>query len=168
MTILTIIVALLLLILGRRLYWLFVGGAGFLTAVALVNLWGINAVPWLKVIIALGAGIVGVVLALFLQKVSVAVAGFLAGGSITHTFWLMMGLQISTVAWILIALGAMIGLILSLTLFDWALIILSSVSGALLLAYTINVSTPLQLLICAVLLGLGIWLQASMMKKEKQ
>ena len=168
MTIFIIIVAVLLLIFGRRLYWLFVGGAGFLTAVTLVNLVGINADLWIRLIIALAAGMLGVLLAIFLQKAAVSFAGFLAGGLIIHTFWSMVGLEMSVIAWIVIVLGAVVGVILSVGLFDWALIILSSLSGALLLAHNIHVSTPFQLLIFVLLCGVGVGAQASMMKKEKK
>ncbi len=166
MTALRILVALLLLILGRQIFWLFVGGVGFITAMNVVSYWAAPSPPWLTLVIALVAGIIGALLAIFLQEIAVGVAGFLAGGSVVLGLIDMIGVQVPALTWILVLVGAVFGLILALLLFDWALIILSSLSGAALLAQSFNLSRPISLLVFVIALIVGIAIQMSLMKQQ--
>jgi hypothetical protein len=68
-----------LLIMGRRLYWLFVGLIGFVVG-ALLSQQFFSAQPeWMSVLVALGFGVAGALLAVFLQGIAIAAAGFIAG-----------------------------------------------------------------------------------------
>ncbi len=77
-----LVLGLLLLLLGRRLFWLFVAVAGFVV--------GVQAAPYILphqselflLGIALVLGVIGALLAIFLQKVAIALGGFVAGGYI--------------------------------------------------------------------------------------
>jgi hypothetical protein len=63
---------------GRRLFWLFVGLMGFITAYRWFES-NPAAQSSGRCLLAILAGIVGIVLAIFLQRVAIAVAGFFAG-----------------------------------------------------------------------------------------
>jgi len=73
-------IGVLLLVLGRKLFWLFVGVVGFL--------WGFQIASQLLpansqiaiLVAALVLGLIGAVLAIFVQHLVVILAGFLAGG----------------------------------------------------------------------------------------
>ncbi len=80
--ILNLLVGILLLFLGRRIFWLFVGGVGFVAAIDLVSRLAMPWPTWLTLVVALAAGLVGALLAILLQEVAVGIAGFLAGGYI--------------------------------------------------------------------------------------
>ena len=75
---LTILAGLALLTLGRRLFWLFVGLVGFAVGVALAAQF-VQGPEWQVLVIALAAGLVGILFALVLQQAALALAGFIAG-----------------------------------------------------------------------------------------
>ena len=70
-----LVVGLLLLLAGRRLFWLFVAVAGFVA--------GVEAVPYVlplqtelfTLVVGLAFGLLGALLAFFLQKLAIAIAG---------------------------------------------------------------------------------------------
>src|SRR5881296_4631690 len=124
------LIGVVVLFFGRKLFWLCVAAVGFAGGVEIAPHLVHEPSPLLALAIALVLGLIGALLALFLQKVAIAVLGFLAGGklagAIAAAFLIHYG-QHSTI--IFLAAG-IIGAILLLVLFDWALIIVSSLIGA--------------------------------------
>jgi len=126
-----ILIGILVLTLGRKLFWLFVAVVGFAFGASLGSQFFQGQPDWVILIIALGAGLLGALLALFLQKVAIALAGFIGGGYIA--LYLVNALGWGTPdssAWLPFLIGGVIGLVLMIALFDWALIALSSLIGA--------------------------------------
>ena len=78
--VLWIVVGGLLLVAGRKLFWLFVGVVGFAIAFVLATRYLRIEPEWLSFIIALAAGVAGALLAVVLKQLAIALAGFLAGG----------------------------------------------------------------------------------------
>jgi hypothetical protein len=75
-----ILIGLVLLFAGRRLFWLFVAGVGFASGYHYAQqIWVIHA-PILVLISAIAVGAVGAIIAIFFQKVAIVIAGFAAGG----------------------------------------------------------------------------------------
>ncbi len=163
-----ILVGVVLLFLGRKLFWVFVGAAGFIAGLNLAEVLFAGAQRWTILAIGLIAAIIGAVLAIFLQKVMVAVAGFLIGG-----YLLLELLQAANVivpqTWDLAAYiaGGIIGAILVVSLFDWALIILSSLAGAVLIAHALQLAGPGAGVFGLALLILGIVVQAGLMRRRR-
>jgi hypothetical protein len=165
MHLLRLLIGILLLVLGRQLFWLFVGGIGFVAAIDLVTRLADAWPAWLTLLVALGAGIIGALLAIFLQEFAIGVAGFLGGGYVVLAILRILDLQMPLLSWLLVLVGAIIGVVLALAMFDWALILLSSLSGAAIVAQTLSaqlfdLNRPLTLLIFFVGLVLGILIQA--------
>lgn len=164
--IITIAAGVAALLFGRRLFWLFVGLIGFLVSFHLATQFLDGQPQWIILLIALLVGIVGALLAVFLQYIAVAVAGFLAGGY--AMFWLLQLLNLDVnqewLSWFVFILGGVIGAILVLLLFDWALIILSSGVGAATLVQVTEIFTELtptiNLILFVLLLVVGIAFQA--------
>jgi hypothetical protein len=155
-----------MLFLGRQLFWLFVGAAGFLFGMDIVGALLGRQPEWLILVIALIFGIVGAVLAVFLQHAAVGIAGFLAGGYIVLNWLDVLGLERGVIVWALFAVGGIIGAILAAALFDWALIILSSFAGAAVIVQIIHLPLLLALGAFAVLVLVGIAVQAGMYLRE--
>jgi hypothetical protein len=80
MTIPAILVGGALLLFGRQLFWLFVGGTGFAAGMALAADAFQGPQEWVVLTIAILAGLIGALLATFLQRVAVGADRFLAGG----------------------------------------------------------------------------------------
>jgi hypothetical protein len=153
-----------LLVFGRKLFWLFVGLIGFASGMHVATRFFPGQPEWMVLAIALMAGVLGALLALFLQWLAIGLAGFLAGGYIVVRLLHVSGLTTGDTYWILFLVGGIIGLILIIILFDWALIILSSLVGAGLITESVHVAHSGGLLLLIVLVIAGILVQSRLMK----
>ncbi len=161
-----ILIGIGLLFLGRKLFWLFVGALGFIFGAMLATQY-LQAQPsGIVLIIALVVGIIASILAIFLQRVAVGIAGFLAGAYLTSHLLPFLHLQIDSYFWLAFIIGGIIGLILLLVLFDWALIILSSLVGANMIVVSTTTGIAISTFLFVLLLVIGIAFQASVFSKE--
>jgi hypothetical protein len=155
-----------LLFAGRRLVWLFVGALGFIFGMQLASL-----LPQLSettvLVIGLIFGVVFALLAIFLQKLAIGIAGFLAGGFILTTLFARLGVE-SLSNWVVYLIGGLIGIVLVLLLFDWTLIIFSSMAGAALLLQSFSTQTPAGVLIFFLLSLVGIIIQGGLMLRGRR
>jgi hypothetical protein len=170
--VLKVLIGIVLLLVGRKLFWFFVAAMGFIVAMDLmVRLFPgpeAGAVTLVALVAGLATGVIGALLAIFLQQVSVGVAGFLAGGYVVLSLLDVFGLgEMTILTWVLAFVGAVAGLVLALALLEWALIVLSSLSGAGLIAQSIDLSRPVATLAFVVALGVGIVVQARMLREER-
>lgn len=168
MTIFLIVLGAILLLVGRKFFWFFVGAVGFIAGVALVPLFLPGQPEWLFLLIALFAGLVGALIAVFLQGLAIWIGGFLAGGYLTLSFLNYLNLQIGSLAWVPFVLGGIIGAALVIVLFDWALIILSSLTGASLVVQNIQFTGYTATWVFFVLLIVGIVVQAAQLATERR
>jgi len=168
---LSLLIGLGALILGRQLFWLFVGAVGFAVGLSLATQYLADQPNWAVLVIGLAAGIIGAVLAYFLQRLAVGVAGFLAGGVILIGFLRLLGLDVDSIQWLLFVVGGIIGALLVMALFDWALILLSALTGATLIVETLREAYDLTLLISlgifVILFIIGTSIQANMMRRRR-
>ncbi len=159
-----LLVGLVLLVYGRRLYWLFVAGIGFLTGLALAPRLLVGQPEWMILLVALILALIGALLAVVAQKFVVGLIGFLAGGGSGVLLLRALHMESNTLAWIVYLLLGIAGLVLGLVLFEWALILLSSLAGANLIVVGVESFVDLSrgsvvLLVCIVDL-VGILVQA--------
>src|SRR2546423_6852692 len=80
--ILSVLIGASVLFFGRRLFWLCVAAVGFAAGVEFAPHLMHEPSPVLLLSVAVVLGLIGALLALFLQKIAIAVAGFLAGGKL--------------------------------------------------------------------------------------
>ena len=156
-----------LLVAGRKLFWLFVGAAGFVTGMQLASRFTQSS-EGLAIILGLILGIIFALLAIFLQRIAIAIAGFLAGGYILTALTGLVGLDAGAFFWIVYVIGGILGVILISLLFDWALIILSSLAGASLVVQGLFAESAMGGLIYIVLFIIGVVIQASVLRYERQ
>jgi len=162
--IITVVLGLVILLAGRRLFWLVVAVAGFLGGLALVvQFLGDQQLGWIGLAIAVLAGILGAVLAVFLQRVAVAIAGFVLGGYGLAWLLSLFMVDIQQWLWLLIFLmGGIIGASLMMIVFDVGLIIVSSLAGAAIIVQAFPLAPWLQLVAFVVLVAIGFIFQSSM------
>jgi hypothetical protein len=166
MVIVNLLLGIVLLLLGRRLFWLFVGVAGFLVGMEMAERF-VADTQGMKLLIAIAAGILGAVIAIFLKKAAIAIAGFVIGGCIAiellRAFALfpkaLAGMQGTPFSAPYI-IGGIIGAVLLFILFDWGLIVLSSLSGASLIVHNITFQSQAIPLLFVILVVVGILVQA--------
>lgn len=169
MLIVKILAGCALLTLGRKLFWLFVAGVGFFSAIELSARFLQGRPDWLVVLLALGAGLAGALLAVFFQSVSIWLAGFFGGGYFAISSLSLFGLHPSGLAWLVFILGGILGVVLVGIFFDWALIILSSVGGAAMISQALRFfGRPMTAILFIGLLIIGIIAQGVILTSEKR
>lgn len=161
----TILLGIVVLVSGRRLFWLTVGIVGFVTGLVLsLSLFDIQP-EWLVWLVALAAGGLGALLAIFLQKVAVSIAGFLMGGYLL--LWLLQNLvNLNQFDWLVYLIGGVIGAILAVAVFELALIGLTSLFGAAIITQIINLEPAANIVLFVILLIVGIVAQSGRLSRS--
>lgn len=166
MTYLMIIAGIALLILGRKLFWLFVGVVGFLFGMTIAP----QLLPGLSqpviLTIALVFAVLGALLAVMVQKVAVGIAGFIAGIYLTYSLIGLLGLSLGSLIWVVTVVGGVLGALLASSMFDWAIILLSSASGAVMITDNLNLPQPLGLALLIGLFVVGVIIQGNLRSKD--
>jgi hypothetical protein len=151
-----------LLFFGRRLFWLFVAVIGFMAG------WHLALGGWRhspaggRLLLALFAGLLGLVLALVAQKLAVALAGFFIGAYLVAGLlgWQLAALRPGQLL-VLVVCGVVAAAV-ALLLFDLALILYSAVAGASLILDTVHVAlgAGVRLLLLVLLAAFGAAVQS--------
>ncbi len=155
-----------LLVAGRKLFWLFIGIVGFITGVQLAaRFW--DGPEWTAIVIGIVVGLLFALLAVFIEALAIGIAGFLVGGFVLTTFTNQLGFNDGLLFWLFFAIGGMIGLLLVMFLFDWALIVLSSLAGASLGVQALFAEGGPGILVFIGLFLLGLILQGMVLLREE-
>jgi hypothetical protein len=155
-----------LLVAGRKLFWLFIAIIGFIAGVQLAPLFW-SGPEWTAIVVGLIVGILFALLAVFIEALAIGIAAFLAGGYVLTTFTSLLGLNEGLLYWVLFAIGGMIGLLLVMFLFDWALIILTSLAGASLIVQSMVADTGPGGIVFIGLFLLGVLIQGLVLMREE-
>lgn len=161
-----IIVGILALLFGRRLFWLVVAVAGFVFGLTLTQQFLAGQPEWMMLLIALIGGLLGAVLALVLQEVAIGIAGFILGGYGLVSLAAAFNFQVEPYGWIVFIVGGIGGALLAWYLFDPALIGLSSLAGASLITNSLGLTPPMDLVVFVALFLVGIVVQAGLMWRQ--
>lgn len=154
-----------LLVTGRKLFWFFVGVVGFAA--------GIQAVPmifgpqplWIVWALGLICGIIGALLALFFQQVAIAVGGFLAGSMFAFH---LMRIGVLAPNDLIVLGGGITGALALFLIFDWALILLSSIVGAALIIEAVGLQPPVAPAVLIALSAIGIVVQGGWLLSSRR
>ncbi len=166
--IISLLAGLAVLFFGRRLFWLFVAVVGFIVGFELASDFLAGQSEWLIFLIYLLVGLAAAAIAVFLQYLALGIAGFLAGGYLVIALWGTAELGgPDWLVWVVALVGAIIGAVLVVAMFDWALVILTSLVGAAMIAQ-IPADWPLlwRTVLFVVLLVLGLGVQSAMLARE--
>ena len=165
---LILVFGLALLFAGRRIFWLVLGVLGFLFGFDFATqVLGLDS-RGLGLLIALLAGAVGVFVAVFIQRLAVALAGFLIGGYLTLT---VLGAEVTSLAAsdsVAFILGGILAAFLAVWLFEAALILLSSVAGAALVTGMAELQPGTTSLAFFLLVVVGLAVQAGIGPKRRR
>lgn len=154
-----------MLFFGRRLFWVFVASAGFIVGALLTaHFLKEQTQPWIIQLAAVACGIAGAVLAVVAQRIAASVGGALAGAYLAHAVAMATGG--ADMAWLAFLVGGIVGAVLLLLLFDWALVALSSLTGAVVLAQHLPAPSPWPAVAFVLLLALGLAVQSRQLRKR--
>ncbi|MGH8101213.1 MAG: DUF4203 domain-containing protein [Chthoniobacterales bacterium] len=161
----SVIIGAIVLFFGRKLFWLCVAAIGFAAGFEVAAYFFHQPSALLAFTFALVFGFIGALLALFLQKVAIGIAGFLAGGKLATAIAAAFFVQHTNYSGVVFLIGGIIGAILLLVLFDWALIVLSSVVGAHLICSVVVLPATGMTILFIVLAAIGVIFQAAAWKR---
>ena len=163
------LIGIVILFFGRKLFWLCVAAVGFAAGVEIAPHLVHEPSPLLALTVALVLGLIGALLALFLQKIAIAVLGFLAGGKLAGAIAAAFFVQYAQYSTIIFVVGGIIGAILLLVLFDWALIVVSSLIGAHLIVFQGAITLPPSgsTILFLGLAIVGIFVQAASLRRSQ-
>ena len=167
-SIVDLVLGAILLVAGRRLFWLLVGAIGFVIGVMLATRF-FHGTELTMILAGLVLGIIFALLAIFLESVAIGIAGFLGGGYVLMSIAGMLGLDRGGVeTWIIFVVGGVIGVILVAVLFSWALITISSLAGASMVVAAFGMTTATAGLVFIGLVIAGVLIQGTAMRREQR
>jgi hypothetical protein len=154
------------LILGRQLFWVTVAGLGFVLGMNYAIQY-FQGSPEIILMVSLAAGIVGAILGYALQRAAAGLVGFLAGWYLTSILINTINLNIGQYSFILLILGGLLGIGLISLLFDWSLILLSTLAGATIITQSIQFQPRTRIVLFIILFVLGFIIQVVIFINEK-
>lgn len=166
MVALNLVFGLLTLILGRRLFWIFVAGVGFFAGSILAVSTLRFTAEWLIILTSIAAGLVGALLAVFLQHLAMVIAGFFGGGYVLLYVISLFGYR-GGINWMIFAVGGVIGAALVGFVFEWALILLSSLIGTAMFMRAVHIPSPGNMFVFAGVFLIGATIQVAWLMQER-
>src|SRR4030081_544352 len=163
-----VVIGAAILLFGRKLFWLFVAALGFAMGLEIAAYFMREPPVWMTLLVALVLGVLGAFLAILLQKLAIAVAGFIAGGRIAWALAAAFWVEHMHYRGITFVIGGILGALLLLALFDWVLILLSSVEGAHLIVNGIVLPQSGAVILFIVLAVIGVVVQGSMLRGSRR
>lgn len=148
-----------LITLGRRLYWFFVAAVGFLLGLRAAGALFQHAPDWMILVLAVFTGLLSAGLAVLLQRFGIALAGLLAGALAANALLGYLDVGAVSWAWVVYLVGGILGAVLLSVLFDWALIVLSSLVGAAVIVQAASPPSPWNAVLFFSALLLGVFVQ---------
>jgi len=166
--IISVIVGVAILLFGRKLFWLFVAALGFAVGIEIAAYFMKEPPQWMTLLVALGCGVIGALLAILLQKIAIAIAGFVAGGRIAWALAAAFFVDHAHYRGLTFVIGGILGALLLLALFDWVLILLSSIEGAHLIGNGITLPEKGAMILFIALAVFGVIVQGSMLRRSRR
>ena len=166
--IISVAVGVAILFFGRKLFWLFVAALGFAIGLEVAAYFMKEPPQWITLLVALVCGVIGALLAILLQKLAIAVAGFLAGGRIAWALAATFFVDHVHYRGITFVIGGIVGALLLLALFDWVLILLSSIEGAHLIGNGFTLPEKGTMILTIALAAIGVLVQGSMLRRSRR
>ena len=154
-----------LLFFGRKIFWMFTGILGFFLGMTVAPQLIPGLTQTMVLIIALIIGFLSALLAIFIQKLTVRLAGFTAGGYLAYYLLQMFSINIGSLVWVVVILVGIIGAFLAGVMLDWTLVFLSSGIGSAILVENLKIPQQFILASFVALLILGIALQSASRKR---
>ena len=161
----SILAGIILLFLGRKLFWLFVGFVGFLVGMRIAAEVLAGHPAWVFVLAGLVLGIIGAAVAIVLERLAFAVAGFFTCVFLAMTFSQEFGEPYNIA--VLFLAGAL-GAIFAFLIMDWAIIFLSSILGAGLIVSVLKLGPTWGTLVYLILVFTGFVVQSQLMEQSNK
>ncbi len=158
MVILQGLIGFMVLTMGSQLYWFFAGVIGFLTGIfAAEQVIQLQPGPNI-ILIGAGGAAIGVLLTITARKPAMVLVGFLAGALAANTLPELFGWTPGFNEWFLLLAGALVGGLFVLFSYAYAVLVLSSIVGAQMIAVAVHLGgvNPQVMFLAMLIIGLGV------------
>jgi hypothetical protein len=167
-----IVIGLVLIVAGRKLYWLSTGGMGFVLGVLLAGRAVAGASFLVELGIALLAGVVGAVFAIVAQQAAVVLTGMLVGAGLAFMVALPFAEDLGATLYWMPVMGAVFGVVFAAFVFETALSVVTAVVGAFLVVVGlvvagVEIREPYDLVALAALSTVGVGVQSRLGKRRR-
>lgn len=170
MTTIYVIIGFVLLIAGRRAIWLSLMGGAFVVSAQLLSFFLFDLNTSTIMLIAAGVALVVLVLYLFIEKATILVIGVIGGGlagiiMVNSLFTLPVDEVIqSTMAFLV---GGAIGSLLIQRMFQWSMVVFSTLMGAYLVSGLLDHLPLFRLTAMVLLVVAGLFIQTRLLRSQK-
>jgi hypothetical protein len=161
-----LLIGLGLLTLGRRLFWVFVGGAGFVAGLWAMQTFFPEQPEHMTYLAGAVGAAAGIALVKFVKTIAVTLGGFLGGGLIGLGLARMLGPWVPE--WLAFVLVGIAGVLAMKRAFDTALLLISSIAGAMLVANSLPVAEPVRSILLVGLAIGGVLIQRTSKKSDSR
>lgn len=167
--VITLAAGAIILLLGRRLFWLYVGILGFIAGFDLAQIYLVDQPEWIYFSVGVGLGFVASFVAIYLQYIAVGIAGFLSGAYLAASVLQHLAIpDASEWAWIALVVAGIVGTLLFMLVFDTALVFLSAIIGAIVLLTPFGLEPPLHYGLLIGLAAVGVIFQLTVLSRESR
>jgi Domain of unknown function (DUF4203) len=167
MTIAYIIAGALLIVAGRRIFWLFLGLLCFVAGMSALQRWFPEVSQSTLLLAAVGIGALGAGIGAMAQKIAVWIGGFFGGGLLALMLVHMLTESSGSTTLVAFLVGGVIGILLAHFLFKWVMIVVSSAIGALVISKVLETGMALGSIVFVVLLLAGVIIQGGFLWHRK-
>ena len=162
MQLLIVLLGLIVLVYGRRIFWLFIGIAGFLAGVEITHVFLASQPQWVILLCGFVVGLFGALLSILIERLAFILAGFYAGIYLILLLSHSLGFRVNDI--ILFLVGGFIGALFSGLLMNWAIILLSCLVGAGAIVGQLELDQTFRTIVFVVLVMIGTFTQARSME----
>jgi hypothetical protein len=153
----------ILLLLGRKAFWLFLSLAVFAVTVTFVQHYLPSLDQRTVVVLSLIAGFVAAVASVMLAKALVWIGGFVGGGYVGVIAWGTLVPAGPAFPWPAFVVGGIAGMLVAKFLFETLLVLASSAVGAALLVHVLGIEGTPALIVLVVLTAAGVIIQGKLL-----
>ncbi len=157
----------MLLITGRPAYWLFTGSIAYWIGGYFAERFTLFVLQWNSVFVSLLFATLGIFSAFLFHRWAARLAGFIAGGFLVYNLPVALGAQADWATPLYFVIGGVIGFVLLLLSFDFALLVISALTATTFILRTIHIGNLDQASMFLVLTVLGIIAQYLILQYAK-
>ena len=147
-----------LLLFGRKLYWLALGALGFFVGLTLADKYLAES-GQVELIVAAVAALAGIVVAYTAEKLAVTVGGFGIGAAVAYYLAQPYAEELSYQIWFVVLVGALLGICFAAFVFKAAIIVVSVLVGAFLVTRGLFLEPPYEIAVFVALALTGLAIQ---------
>jgi hypothetical protein len=167
MFVIQIILGIAFLLLGGKLFLFLVGGAGFFVGYLLSGYLLPQQPEWFFLVVGGLSAILVILLLIAVKNILIGAAGFAAGAYLTYNLINLINPPTGLATLTILISGGVLGILLAIFLFKWALIFISAIIGSTFVVVKLDVSPQLITYLFILLVVIGVVIQSGLIHSNQ-